>query len=457
MPGNPSIIPGIHRADLHGLTTLGQALGEFFTRDRRAIEEAMELINDEKFMQDTAMGYEAALAQDRLNPNYDDIASAAGAGSAASSFLHARMIAAGLDPTNEKHRAAALPVLESARTTLTAPMRAQAQLAASTEHVANLAELGREEVSGATEEVRAKAAEAKFKIQYHNARTVRGVGREQAQYELDFLLNESAWERIQRRYREDSESAADADPRLGALLGVSRQGFQEGLLQLMRLEAQMRAGGQGLTLKEQQGALESRRAIIDELRMAVYQAEGEDEARAAADAYNSMIREYRILAEQYGLPRVSFPTELKVEEVGKSFGNLFGLIGSDFRVVTASTSPSARGPISVAEREGHRAAIQTSLNAIANRAGSLEELEKEVSASIADGSFGFLKTYSRAQREEMFQWLSQMGLLTPNLAAYINELNNPEEEKKEERTTPQSGRSRAEEIRRSRFGALGEN
>lgn len=128
MAGNPTVIPGLFKADLSGLALLAESIGHYMRRDERKIGQAMETFRDPVFMEKAAESMATALAKDELNPDYAKIAGDANRSSAFSRVVDSQMIAAELDPTNQKHRQAAVPILETAYQSLPLAQRAAARL-----------------------------------------------------------------------------------------------------------------------------------------------------------------------------------------------------------------------------------------------------------------------------------------------------------------------------------------
>ena len=424
MPGNPTVIPGIYRADLSGLTTLGQALGEFFTRDRRQIEEAMELINDPVFMEQTALGYENALERDKIrqSENLTDFANQmADAGaptpSAVTQFMNARMLAAGLDPTNQKHVAAAMPVLRSAHKALSAGQIAQARLAAREDFVTKTTKASERATDLALAQTEAGISEQQFVGGLWRLRTEQGVGAAMINNELLRLNDENYWLELSNRMRGQAEKFANEHPALGALAGESREGFREGLLTLLQLEARAKLGGKGMDAKDITALLTWR---TEELRMArqlVFQAPDYKTARAAADDYNSIVNETRWLFEAYGFPGRTAPVELDVRRKK----NFFGRETNEPLITAISTTPTTEGDRT--QRALGNDWIQFKAQLAEDLAGgeSFESLDAGLARSLEAGEFPLFDEYSYAQVEEFWQNIALEGFVLPKFRAALAE------------------------------------
>ncbi len=119
MAGNPTVIPGLFKADLSGLATLAKAIGEFATRDDRKIDQAMEIYRDPVYAESMAERLVTAEAESFFDPpNIGALFKGEIPENALSRAHDAEMIAAGLDPTNQKHREAAQSIFGMARSSL---------------------------------------------------------------------------------------------------------------------------------------------------------------------------------------------------------------------------------------------------------------------------------------------------------------------------------------------------
>lgn len=125
MAGNPTVIPGLFRADLSGLSKLAEGIGQLIYKDQRKFDEASEVLQDPVYAEKMARRLETAYAQDMADPNYARTAGDANARSAYSDALEAEMLGVRLDPTNPEHVRWAEPYISASRNALSAADRAQ--------------------------------------------------------------------------------------------------------------------------------------------------------------------------------------------------------------------------------------------------------------------------------------------------------------------------------------------
>jgi hypothetical protein len=446
MAENATVIPGLYRADLQGLTTLGAGLAEFLTKDRRTIQEGLKVINDPKFMEDTALGYESALFKDMQN--IQNIAGDANAVGESSRYLHARMLAAGLDPTNPKHLEAAMPVLEAARMSLTPSQRTQARLSVQQDYLSKLEKLEKTAVTAGQTSLESKMSEDEFNGRVWQLRLAQGVAPAQVQTELAKLNDENYWLEMQRRFADRSEELANKYPVLAALLGESREGFREGILQLMAIEARAKAGAAGMDAKDLSQLLTWRREELAFARQLVFEATDYASARAAADNYNNAVADTRYLFEAAGLQGQRMPTEIDVREEKKG---LFGR-GKGFSVTVLSSSPEAEGPRPQAHLMKDRDDFSGSFEDLLNTGMTPSQIDDVVVKALEEGRLPVFDLYSQGQLEEFWQWIQIQGLPLPKFLEALEkryEFGSGTPVKEEKTREP---RNRAEEIIGARFG-----
>jgi len=237
MPSNPSIIPGVMRADTSGLARIGQAIGEIIGANKKKMEEARELYNDPVFMEPMAEAMVAAQARDELNPDFGAIASNANAQSELSRVQDSAMVAANLDPQNSAHREMALSFLGTAFDALPLPQRAQIrydQTEKAQETKAKQIEKADENITEALNLENKQVDQAAWELD---------VMRRMWRSDLTILENQKAAEVEISRLRaemvtklKEDESLLMKFPQLQELLTVGGpEAFAEGVLTLMRM------------------------------------------------------------------------------------------------------------------------------------------------------------------------------------------------------------------------------
>lgn len=236
MPSNPSIIPGVYGFgdDLaSAFASIGQGLAMVGIAEKLKIEKAMESFRDPVFMEKAAMDLAGAQRRDELNPDYADVAADATRQSELSRTQDSYMLAAGLDPTNPKHRQAALGILGTAYQSLPAAQRAQARLDQDKEFRKREEKIAKTEQE--TRKVTGETALTDVSMASEALTLARSLGVHLDDVTIKALSNDLMITALKMRSANTAqrEELLAQIPTLAALYSVSDEAFVEGLLKLM--------------------------------------------------------------------------------------------------------------------------------------------------------------------------------------------------------------------------------
>lgn len=116
MAGNPTVIPGLFKADLSGLVTLAGSIGQYLRRDKQKLSEAMEIWRKPEYAEPMAERLVTAGAEAYydLPPTVGSLMRGEQPENSLSRAYEAEMIAVNLDPSNPRHRQAAMSIFNTA-------------------------------------------------------------------------------------------------------------------------------------------------------------------------------------------------------------------------------------------------------------------------------------------------------------------------------------------------------
>lgn len=356
MAGNPTVIPGLFKADLSGLATLAGTIGQYLRRDKNKIDAAMEIWRDPAYAEPMGERMITAGAESffDLPPSVGSLMRGEQPQNATSRAIDAEMIAARLDPSNPEHRQAAMSVINSAASSIDPKRAAELRVGALPK-----ARKAAEKLKQTQLDVEQGAAEAGVleadiyadTLQYIRATKTNLSEVESKRLALQLTIDT---QRLQLKLRDPKrlEAILNTDPELAALYAMAPtpDAAVEGVLLAIRA----RNAGQleDMTISERLSLLDAQKARGTEWVDALIEASGQSEQDALA-TLSKALDNWRAYSFQLPglLPDSEFPVDFGLYEAG--------WLRQSTRVQMLFTLPPAGLNISAGSWGGWKTSIKT--------------------------------------------------------------------------------------------------
>lgn len=396
MAGNPTVIPGLFKADLSGLATLAGTIGQYLRRDKDKLDKAMEIWRDPVYAEPMGERVITAGAESffDLPPSVGSLMRGEQPQNAMSRAIDAEMIAARLDPSNAEHRQAAMSVIGAAASSIDPKRAAELRVGALPK-----ARKAAEKLKQTQLDVEQGAAEAGVleadiyteTLQYIKATKPYLSEVESQRLALDLTLKT---QRLQAKLRDPDqlEALLKADPELAALYAMSPtpEAAVEGVLLAIRA----RNSGQleAMTIAERLSLVDAQKARGTEWVEALTLAQGQSEQEALA-TLSAALENWRSYSFQLPglLPDPEFPVDFALYEAG--------WLRKSTRVQMLFSLPPAGLNISAGSWGGWKTSIKTLWNSAEND----EERKAVEEAMIESDVWQAMSDQQRVQALRQFE------------------------------------------------------